>query len=493
MQVMAEAAKTDKTGWFKRTGWLSFLQGRNLAHLGYQARLPDRNEAKLQLAAKLTEELIERSVCGLATLPQETRRWLRSAQQTEIDQRPLARLQNPESQATYASYVIRFVCFYLRIVADEERRVDEYVAQRDQAVGVDSTSDEDASTESEYDDSDIEGTVDSNDNDGVVLPRQPRRVVQADKMKDARELFTWKDNQKALAIQLWLTLGNRDAAAQTNALLNSLASFILTGYGSDEFSSGLVQYLAVLGIDTQTNRLRTAKNFSYMLAGVVYCVRVLAVEKVLPAAERNDQTEEDRERFLAMRRQYLADGSYSPMSIMLSLLAYGKHAALNEGNAGNAYWSPDKKVFYLSGRPIVIERFRAMAQSMEAEAEDTFWQMCWVNCIADRFTVDLAQIQDDVTFTTRGRSFVTAPGNRLSDGLAWMLKRARSTESGMRLQTSDGRWRSNKVREYLRQVDRFLALLLGCVHMESGQPARGSEIITMRHRNGLLQDRNVLL
>ena len=174
MQVMAEAAKTDKTGWFKRTGWLSFLQGRNLAHLGYQARLPDRNEAKLQLAAKLIEELIEKSVRGLATLPQETRRWLRSAQQTEIDQRPLARLQNPESQATYTSYMVRFVCFYLRIVADEERRVDECIAQKDQAVSVDSASDKDAGTESEYNDSDIEGTVDSNDNDGVVLQRQPR-------------------------------------------------------------------------------------------------------------------------------------------------------------------------------------------------------------------------------------------------------------------------------------------------------------------------------
>ena len=86
------------------------------------------------------------------------------------------------------------------------------------------------------------------------------------------------------------------------------------------------------------------------------------------------------------------------MSIMLSLLAYSKHAALNEGNAGNAYWSPDKKVFYLSGRPIAIERFRTMAQSIEAEVEDTFWQMCWVDRMADRFTVDLAQIQDDVIF-----------------------------------------------------------------------------------------------
>jgi hypothetical protein len=35
MQVMEEAAKTNKTGWFKRTGWLPFLKGRNLAYLGY--------------------------------------------------------------------------------------------------------------------------------------------------------------------------------------------------------------------------------------------------------------------------------------------------------------------------------------------------------------------------------------------------------------------------------------------------------------------------
>ncbi|KAL6160847.1 hypothetical protein ACJQWK_12002 [Exserohilum turcicum] len=337
-QVMEPTAKIDKIGWFKRTGWLTFLEGRNLAHLGYQTRLPDRNEAKLQQAAKLTEELIERSVRGLATLPRELRRWLRSAQQTVVDQRPLARLQNPESQATYASYMVRFVCFYLRIIADEEHQVDGYLAERDRAVDADedSASEGDTGTESEYDDSDREGTVDSN-NDVVVVQRQLQQAAPADKMKDARELFRWKDDQKALAIRLWLSLDDGNTAAQTDALLNSLASFILTGYGTNEFSSGLVQYLAMLGIDTQTNRLRTAKNFSYMLAGVVYCVRVLAVEKVLPAVEREDQTEEDMEQFLDMRKKYLADGSFSPMSAIISLLAYGKHAALNEGNAGNAH------------------------------------------------------------------------------------------------------------------------------------------------------------
>jgi superfamily II DNA helicase RecQ len=49
------------------------------------------------------------------------------------------------------------------------------------------------------------------------------------------------------------------------------------------------------------------------------------------------------------------------------------------------------------------------------------------------------------------------------------------------------------VREYLRELDRVKELMLGCVHIEQGQPARGSEILTMRHRNGLLQDRNMFV
>lgn len=179
-----------------------------------------------------------------------------------------------------------------------------------------------------------------------------------------------------------------------------------------------MQYLAVLGIDTQTDRLRTAKNYSYMLAGVVYCTRVLAVEKLLPAAQRDKQTEEDQDRFLDVRKKYLADGSYSLMSAMLSLLAYSKHAAMNKGNAGNTYWSPNKKTFYLNSQPIVVEGFCKMAQSIEAELVERFWQLCWVDDTAERFAINLAHVTDDVIFTIKGKSFVTTARNNLSGGLA---------------------------------------------------------------------------
>ncbi|OAG13416.1 hypothetical protein CC77DRAFT_922569, partial [Alternaria alternata] len=102
-------------------------------------------------------------------------------------------------------------------------------------------------------------------------------------MKDARELFPWKDDQRILAGSLWFALDDGDRGVQMAALLDSLSSFILTGTRGLIYSSGLIHFLAVLGIDPEIRRFRTAKNYSYMLAGVVYCTRVLGAAKLLPA------------------------------------------------------------------------------------------------------------------------------------------------------------------------------------------------------------------
>jgi hypothetical protein len=99
----------------------------------------------------------------------------------------------------------------------------------------------------------------------------------------------------------------------------------------------LVQFLAVLGIDREIGRLRTAKNYSFMLAGIVYGVRVLGIEKLLPADRRDEQTKADRKHFIKMRESYLADRSFSLISKIINLLAMGKYIGLNAGNSGNTY------------------------------------------------------------------------------------------------------------------------------------------------------------
>ena len=74
--------------------------------------------------------------------------------------------------------------------------------------------------------------------------------------------------------------------AQKATLLRLLTSFIFKGTNGDPFSSGLVHFVAVLRIDTEMGRLRLAPQYSYMLAGVVYCTRVLAIEALLPSTRR---------------------------------------------------------------------------------------------------------------------------------------------------------------------------------------------------------------
>ena len=77
--------------------------------------MPQRDEEVLKAVPQTIETLIEECVKGLPTLGHVIRRWLRSAKASEPDVRPLARLQNEESQKRYAGYMTRFLCYTLRV------------------------------------------------------------------------------------------------------------------------------------------------------------------------------------------------------------------------------------------------------------------------------------------------------------------------------------------------------------------------------------------
>ena len=169
----AEVAKTDHTLWFKRTQWAEHLAGCNLKHLSRASRLPDREEQVLQRVVELNSSLIERCVGGLSTLDHETRRWLRSAKQAEADVRPLARLQNSDSQQRYALYTARLVCYCLRVLQDSESEATEIIP--------------DEQTESDKDSNATISDGGSKSSEGETYNREAEAV--ADVFKDAYRLF----------------------------------------------------------------------------------------------------------------------------------------------------------------------------------------------------------------------------------------------------------------------------------------------------------------
>jgi hypothetical protein len=486
----AEIAKTDQTGWWKRTDWVVHLGNSNLKHLAHAARLPGKDEPGLRKIGDAVDQMVEDCVKGLSSLPQEIRRWLKSVKMEEVDQRPMGRLQNQDSQDRYANYWKRLICYSLR------------VAQREQQHEVDRPSlpeneeDHRDDHESDYDEDREEGhredhhsihSEEENDDD-VTSP-----IVRRDKMRDARRLYPWRDGQKEQARQLLRSVES-DGGAAAGEILDFSRSFIFHKVYHKPFESPMLHFMAVLGIDEENNRLKEANDYSYMLAGLVYCARVIGLEVLLPSKSRNWQGDVEYETFLQQRKQFLADGSMSVASNMISLLAYSKHIALNHGNAGSVFWIQEGRIMKLHGAHIVMEKFKEMVGKAIGDAEDLFWQrLMWTTDPSGRLSLDIDNLTDDITFRRRDTYFVDNKHNCLAS--KWedvTMDKLLMSRRGKKMYRG-GKWHTRMVREYLREVDKFRKLLLFCVHVTGGQPARGTEILSFRFKNGCLRDRNVYL
>jgi hypothetical protein len=99
-----------------------------------------------------------------------------------------------------------------------------------------------------------------------------------------------------------------------------------------------------------------------------------------------------------------------------------------------------------------------------------------------------------MSFRKRGSYFVTNRQNRLISSwedktVGWMLASRRGSKMGREY----GSWHTRRVKEYLREIDRFRELLLFCMHVTGGQSARGPEILSLRYKNGFSQDRNTFV
>lgn len=101
---------------------------------------------------------------GLCTLDREIRRWLQSAKLSEPDRRPLVRLQNPESQQRYVTYMSRLLCYSLRALHNQQeqeiRHADDISSASSDGSADDRSSDSSSEDSALHDNHDSQATID---------------------------------------------------------------------------------------------------------------------------------------------------------------------------------------------------------------------------------------------------------------------------------------------------------------------------------------------
>ncbi|KAK2927994.1 hypothetical protein FoTM2_013170 [Fusarium oxysporum f. sp. vasinfectum] len=270
---------------------------------------------------------------------------------------------------------------------------------------------------------------------------------------------------------------NSDEGLQER-ILQVLAGFWTQRLDGDPFASPLWHFVGVLGIDGETWQMRPAHLFTYVLAGLVFTGRALLGEWAIPTRER-DGMEDLTQRFAQVRDAWLCKATYSPMGYILSLLLFGKKIARETGSRLIVSWSKQGEMMYFMGKPILMEDLRTMVAKMTADAEDLLWgQLMFKEGDNERFVIPLAGIEDDLTQTRRGQSFIHRNGlaGKEVEMLEDLIASSRKTD----LLNQTGEWK----------FEEFLLLL---AHITGGQPSRGEEITGLRLINGINRDRNIFI
>ncbi|KAH7243761.1 hypothetical protein B0J15DRAFT_428922, partial [Fusarium solani] len=388
-----------QTNWMRRTGWETILKDARHDILVSLAELPDcrtdrpmplgvlggeviyslaRDERRLASMVAALDRLLDQ--CGETVRGTDVclRRWLRGRFPDRPYKAPFELVTKSSSEKVYRKELKRFVCFWLRLfrllpvvtreVTGRGLNKHQFRALRELWVddiwrsegpvdadtgdskdeGQDGEEDEDEDEdESEDEDEDEDGDNEDEGNDEDEGEQQDetedggQRSVAADAgdQFDAETTSTWSlDSQEHHP---------QDPAAD---ILLRFCYFAITEdfEGGVASSTMLVYFSAVRGLSTPDgDEYLQPHRFTPILARLIYCSRLVFLEAVLPRFSRSYGGIARRprhgllRRLNADRREYMCDGTLSPMGEFLSLLSYGNALRRSQGSTFRFHWSDD--------------------------------------------------------------------------------------------------------------------------------------------------------
>jgi len=250
----------------------------------------------------------------------------------------------------------------------------------------------------------------------------------------------------------------------------------------DIYGSPLMHFLAVMGVDTMSGKLRPSFYYTPVLAGVLWINRLIMLEVAVPVEAwpninltPRDDINSVRDHIHQLRRDYLCEGSFSPTSSILSQLAMGKSFNKMHASNPNIHWNEDETTVYYQGRGVYVPKVRTMCQELTKE----LWViMKRLTFEVDMPVVDLRNIVDSVAWTPEFQrydySFINHVDNRGKIDVGWqrLYREAKKGvgEAQMLKKNAEGQlqWIDHRVDGYLNQEKRFLRQLMVACYVTGG-------------------------
>lgn len=187
-------------------------------------------------------------------------------------------------------------------------------------------------------------------------------------LKDPRLEFTRQQFNNLLAAQSMVQSYTEDEAEDLELLLFNVSVALICHSDYAKEPSSLIHYTGVRGYNVDYKQWRKPQDYTTILAGIQFCMRVIMLEHALPTVLRDDFTEHSPitpvMQFRGVRKWLIDGGGKShrwetlitdtPFGRIHRTLNYGMAASQDSIARSRIRWSADRKTLYFDGRALKL-------------------------------------------------------------------------------------------------------------------------------------------
>ena len=434
-----------RTPWLKRTKWQDRFAGKDMTSLVELGEKPGQGETWLLELWKDVGTLIRRCNDGLKdVMARDWDRilyWLASAKRESARKAPMNVHLQLKTVDQYGSYWQRFICFCM-------------------------------------------GVLDKNTEEiaGFKFTKEQKEVLE-----ELRALYVLGHQDEELALK-------------RKQLLRTSLRFIRQTVW-DVGTPALVFFSGILGYKKDTGRWREPKDYTNILAGILWCMRVLVLEYTLPMSSRDrlgqDKEVSPLERVKEVWDKFLVEEEDCPFATLHSLMVYGMALAKNTVGAGTTNWSYDARYLAFRGRQVEMALWKGFFKDLTMVAEKKLALGLLFQKDGRVLGPNLWQVEDDQSREDIGYYFGRKESRDWKEAREKMLSWLEEAGDPYHLIEDDGEegamFAATAIDKYQALDQEFRELLYILVLAMGGASPRGTEMASLKYMNTQHGTRNIFV
>jgi RecQ family ATP-dependent DNA helicase len=469
-RIIAEGERTEVNSWLDATEWITHLAGRDRMEMAKKVSLPKDGESVLSMVSESIQRLV--MMARQTVMQKKVNKFelttMNGFQKGVESNRPLQVKELVENTVEkYTRVWQRLICYVLRMVDDPAPLFSLLDRQRQALDDLLKEAEEQAKRERER-------TEEGTRAEGVI---EERRVVE-------------EDRNLLLPVPREPSEGPEETAELDGRCLRFCIELLDHRLNQSEYENAIVSFLAVLGIEGQ-DQWTEPGNYTPHLSGLIKIAQLFVIQLGYER-KRDDEVESSMDEIEIMHDRFMTTGTKGPMNWALQLRLLGRKIKNMTTEQGHVDWievDDCRMNDHIIFKDVELEmpKFRQGLQDLiEETRQDMLKKLLLLKDEELPPLIDWSQMRDNPSNGHAGWNFIQHKVNKLEAGQDWLWDRVfEDVELAHEFIHEQNRisWRMERVEEYMAAVAEFGERLWVGTQMSGGQPARATELLSLRYCN----------